>query len=369
MRRWMVLAAGLGALCAAAPGFAQWYVTGGGVYVSSDNARASDEDLGAYLGLGRYLGERFGVDLTYSGYDFDLDQGGKVDIDGFTLSGRFYLLGRDGTTPYIGLAAGLLDHDGPLGSDDDFHYDLLGGVSFKFSDRVGMHGELRYRFDSDDNSNPARDDFDDWLVSLGLTVALGAVEPKAQPARPAPAPAAPAPVEADSDGDGVPDSRDGCANTPRGVPVDSSGCPRDTDRDGVADDEDKCPDTAAGRIVGPDGCEKEVIIELNGVHFDFDKDTLRPDATTVLNKAVDILKSHPDVPVEVHGHTDWIGTDEYNQDLSERRAKRVYDYLVAHGIPASRLTWQGHGESMPIVSNDTDAGRARNRRVELRVGK
>ncbi len=360
MRRWMVLATGLGALCAAVPGSAQWYFTGGGVYVTSDNARASDEDLGGYLGLGRYLGERFGVDLTYSGYDFDLDQGGKVDVDGFTLSGRYYILGRDGTSPYIGLAAGSLDHDGPLGSGDDFHYDLLGGVSWKFSDRVGMHGELRYRFDSDDTSNPARDDFDDWLVSVGLTVALGAVEPKERPARPAPvaaaAPAAAAPA--------APATVAPAAPAPA-----APAAPRDGDRDGVADPQDDCPDTPAGRIVGPDGCEKEVIIELNGVHFDFDKDTQRPDATAILDKALDILQAHPDVPVEVHGHTDWIGTDEYNQDLSERRARRVYDYLVAHGIPASRLTWRGHGESMPIVSNDTDAGRARNRRVELRVGK
>jgi len=83
---------------------------------------------------------------------------------------------------------------------------------------------------------------------------------------------------------------------------------------------------------------------------------------------VDTLKRYPNVRVEVDGHTDSKGTDAYNQKLSERRAHGVYDYLSSHGVPASQISGErGFGESQPIDTNDTAAGRQRNRRVELKV--
>jgi OOP family OmpA-OmpF porin len=111
----------------------------------------------------------------------------------------------------------------------------------------------------------------------------------------------------------------------------------------------------------------EAVIELEGIHFEFDKATLKPEAMTVLDQAAALLKKHERVVVEVAGHTDSIGSEEYNQGLSERRATAVKDYLNSKGVRASRLTSRGYGESRPVASNDTDEGRAENRRVELIV--
>jgi outer membrane protein OmpA-like peptidoglycan-associated protein len=141
----------------------------------------------------------------------------------------------------------------------------------------------------------------------------------------------------------------------------------DLDGDGVPNEKDKCPNTRPGAVVDLDGCEVEAVIALEGVHFDFDKSTLRPEAIVILNEAAGLLKSQATVVVEIAGHTDSIGTEEYNQGLSERRAQAVKDYLESQGITATRLTARGYGETQPIASNDTEDGRALNRRVEMIV--
>jgi len=115
----------------------------------------------------------------------------------------------------------------------------------------------------------------------------------------------------------------------------------------------------------PPPVKKKIV--LRNVHFDFNKSTIRPDAVPVLNEAVEILKAQGGIAVIVEGHTDSVGTDAYNLKLSRRRADAVRQYLVKHGIPSSRITAEGFGESRPVASNDTADGRAQNRRVELRV--
>jgi outer membrane protein OmpA-like peptidoglycan-associated protein len=111
---------------------------------------------------------------------------------------------------------------------------------------------------------------------------------------------------------------------------------------------------------------KEKII-LRGVKFDFNKATLRPDALPILDQAAEALKEHGAINVTVEGYTDNIGSEVYNQRLSERRATAVRDYLAAHGVAAARMTVVGRGQADPVASNDTEDGRAQNRRVELRV--
>jgi len=106
-------------------------------------------------------------------------------------------------------------------------------------------------------------------------------------------------------------------------------------------------------------------IVLRGVNFDFDKSDIRPDAQVVLDSAAEILKENPSTRVEVAGHTDATGPDDYNQGLSERRARSVVNYLVDQGVSADRLTPTGSGESQPVADNGTRDGRAQNRRVEL----
>jgi OOP family OmpA-OmpF porin len=108
-------------------------------------------------------------------------------------------------------------------------------------------------------------------------------------------------------------------------------------------------------------------IVLRGVNFDFDKSNIRPDAAAILEDAARILRDEPDVRVSVDGHTDARGTDAYNDRLSERRAAAVVDRLVRLGVERSRLEPQGYGESRPVATNETEEGRAQNRRVELNV--
>jgi outer membrane protein OmpA-like peptidoglycan-associated protein len=104
---------------------------------------------------------------------------------------------------------------------------------------------------------------------------------------------------------------------------------------------------------------------LRGVNFDFNKATLQPAAHPILDEAAEMLKSNPDVNVEVRGYTDGVGSDGYNLRLSERRAETVKRYLVSRGVPASRLSTRGFGKADPVATNDTAVGRAQNRRVEL----
>jgi outer membrane protein OmpA-like peptidoglycan-associated protein len=108
-------------------------------------------------------------------------------------------------------------------------------------------------------------------------------------------------------------------------------------------------------------------IVLRGVNFDFNKSDIRPDSRPVLDEAADVLKEHPNVRLAVEGYTDDIGSDAYNEQLSVRRAEAVFRYLVNRGVAPERMEVVGYGESRPVANNDTEAGRAENRRVELRV--
>jgi OOP family OmpA-OmpF porin len=120
-------------------------------------------------------------------------------------------------------------------------------------------------------------------------------------------------------------------------------------------------------VVDLDGCEVEAVIALDNVHFAFDSAELTAEGKAILDKAAGLLKTHDKVVVEVAGHTDNVGSDEYNLQLSDRRAASVKSYLESQGITATRLTARGYGEAQPVASNDTAEGRALNRRVELIV--
>jgi len=164
----------------------------------------------------------------------------------------------------------------------------------------------------------------------------------------------------DSDGDGVYDYLDQCPNTPKGVKVDAKGCPLDTDGDGVYDYLDKCPGTPRGAKVDTRGCWV-----LKGVLFDTAKWNIKRQFYPVLEEVVPVLKANPSLNLRIEGHTDSRGSAEYNQRLSENRAKAVKNYLVKRGIKAGRLTTKGYSFTMPIAPNDTPDGMAKNRRVEL----
>jgi outer membrane protein OmpA-like peptidoglycan-associated protein len=113
------------------------------------------------------------------------------------------------------------------------------------------------------------------------------------------------------------------------------------------------------------GLEADGFVAVYGIHFDTDKADLKPGAAKTLEEVVKLLKSHPNLDVEIQGHTDSTGSDEHNLDLSRRRAATVKSYLLLYGISGERLTTTGFGESKPAGDNTTEEGRALNRRVEL----
>lgn len=115
--------------------------------------------------------------------------------------------------------------------------------------------------------------------------------------------------------------------------------------------------------------EVGTVVRLNNVFFDFDKWDLRPESFVELDRVVKLLKENPGIVIEMSAHTDSRGSDEYNFKLSDNRARSVMEYILSKGIPASRITSQGYGETKPVVDNDTDEHRQLNRRVEFKITK
>ena len=179
----------------------------------------------------------------------------------------------------------------------------------------------------------------------------------------------------DSDSDGVADTDDKCPNTPRGVTVyktgDKAGCPVDTDGDGVPDYLDKCANTPSGSKVDANGCivlfeAGKKSLTLQGVTFVTAKADLLPESSTALDRVAESLAANPDVKIAVEGYTDNRGGAVTNRKLSQARADAVRNYLISKGVPADNVTAKGFGSAKPVASNTAEAGRAQNRRVELR---
>ncbi|GAC1650158.1 MAG: hypothetical protein NVS4B3_08510 [Gemmatimonadaceae bacterium] len=194
---------------------------------------------------------------------------------------------------------------------------------------------------------------------------------------------APQPV-VDSDGDGVPDTIDRCPNTPKWVVVDRFGCPLapptpptppaavvvEAPRPVVAPIA-RCATPPAGTKVDADGCRilferNETTLTLRGVRFLSGRAQLLSSSRTALDTVALALLAHPDVQIEIAGHTDSRGKLAKNRRISQQRADAVLSYLALRGVPFERMTAKGYGSTQPIASNKTRLGREKNRRVELR---
>jgi outer membrane protein OmpA-like peptidoglycan-associated protein len=182
----------------------------------------------------------------------------------------------------------------------------------------------------------------------------------------------------DQDQDGVFDHLDECPDTPPNTMVDERGCEPDldTDLDGVVDRLDRCPSTAAGTTVDSVGCPVLFVVDeatqrveplvLQGVNFATGSSRLTQNSYAVLNVVGVSLLGHPEVRIEVGGHTDATGGYDLNMRLSRGRAEAVRAYLAQQGVPLSQMEARGYGPDQPIATNATTAGRSANRRVELR---
>jgi OOP family OmpA-OmpF porin len=336
----------------------RWYLTGSAGFNIQDNDRGTRNAPFGALGVGKFISSNWSLDgeLNYQNPNFDANQDLNWSQYGVSVDLRRHFIAEGRAwNPYALMGLGYQRSEEEFdatpntispGQRKDGNLAAKLGVGMQGDmGNYGVRAELAYRVDFDDQSvaAPDEDRFGDILASIGVIVPLGAAPVAAAPA-PAPAPAAPNCADSDDDGDGV------------------NNC------------DDKCPGSQAGQTIGPDGCPVPVSIDLKGVNFDYDKSNLRPDAVQILSEATEILKRYPELKVEVAGHTDSKGTDAYNQALSERRAKAVYDYLTSNGIDAARLQGpNGYGESRPIAPNtnpdgsDNPEGRAKNRRTELNV--
>lgn len=353
----------------------RWYITGSAGMNIQDNDRGTGNAPFGAIGFGKFFNPNwsFDIEMNYQNPKGDDARlcGGDFNCSAQDLNWSQYGISFDVRRHFIGegrswnpyLLAGLgyqreeIETGNAAITGDHPIEDTEGAAALKLGvglqgdvGRVGIRTELAYRAVGIDGTRaqllmddpaPENNDGEDWygdvLASVGIVVPLGP-EPEA--------PVAPAPVTPN------------CADS-------------DSDGDGVNDCDDKCPGSQAGQTIGPDGCPVPVSIDLKGVNFDFDKSTLRPDAIAILNEAIEILKRYPDLRVEVAGHTDECGTDEYNQGLSERRSRAVYDYLTSNGIDAGRMAGpNGYGESRPLEAlGDAFPGckSETNRRTELNV--
>lgn len=225
------------------------------------------------------------------------------------------------------------------------------GIKYKISEALSLKADVRHLVEFDDSDN-------NLLYTVGLAIPFGK---KAAPSAPASSEPMSKEMPKDSDNDGVYDSMDQCPATPAGAAVDSKGCEFDTDLDGVVNRLDKCPATPKGDIVDETGCSLKVNLNIN---FETDSAVINNSYQSKIKKFADFMKAFPSVKGKIEAHTDWVGSDAYNQKLSERRAASTVKALEAYGVESSRLSSQGFGESKPKATNSTKEGRAENRRVE-----
>jgi len=179
----------------------------------------------------------------------------------------------------------------------------------------------------------------------------------------------------DRDKDGFLDADDKCPDEP-GIAPDGCPPPPDSDGDGIIDKDDDCPlvPEVYNGYKDKDGCPDDLPKEIkydgrpiDGIFFEFNKDKIQKKSFKTLDEAIVVLKTFDDIRIEISGHTDDVGSEEANLDLSKRRAESVKKYMVDKGIDASRIETVGYGRSKPIDTGTSAKARAKNRRIEFRV--
>lgn len=368
-----------------------------------------DNGTGYRLGLGMFLRRTLSAEIHADINNYDLAGGGEADESSYGIDLLMFKSRNPGFAPFTLIGAGMTEVEGSGTNFKGNHVDIGMGFLSSFTEyRLGIRFDVRYRtahldqtsrnthsgiFNlglvvpfgsapiSDDDTDGVRDSNDNCPNTPSNTPVDSAGCPldsdndgviNAQDACPKTVAghevdARGCRIDQDSDGDGVNDRQDECPNTAQGINVGLNGCPIDDDLDGVPNDEDQCPNTAAGLEVDDKGCVIAQSAVLKGVNFEFNSATLTPNARRILDDVAAVWATQPELTAAVLGHTDWMGPADFNLKLSQQRANAVKTYLIAKGIPASKLTARGLGESRPIANNESELGRAENRRVELEV--
>ena len=395
----MLLGLALCAMSAAGTSFAAddtgaWYVSPMVQWTLLQRERPASDDAGFQVGLGKNFAPNWAAEINFSSGSFDGSNRNRLKLNQYSvdLIRKFGYLPDSKIQPYLLAGVGGID-DKLTGyaRSSTFAGEVGGGLLWAFghqegSKRLLLRTEAKYRKEFATTPYGASD-VGDTVFGVGLQYLFGAPTPARVVAPPAPTdsdhdgvtddldkcPGTPAGArvdangcEFDSDGDGVVDRLDQCPDTPKGTPVNSVGCPLDSDGDGVVDAQDRCPNTPKGDKVDVHGCTLAGEIKLPGVTFNTDSAVLLPESTSVLDEAVATLKKYPALVVEVDGHTDNRGSAKHNLVLSQKRAESVAAYLKDHGVN-NKMSAKGFGKTAPIADNKTEAGRAENRRVTLKL--
>lgn len=345
------------------------YVGISGMMYVPDSSRTADVGWGGRFHLGMPIKPRLSFELSGYGYRYDAEAL-LFNDEAFGLVGDLvYGFPRENWTPFLLGGLGyiyenvLYDEEGALSAD------IGVGAKLPVYKTLSLRVDARYQLVFNDLGSAGNDPMGDILLSMGLQVPLGFFM-KDEPPLPAPAPVQidVRGCDLDCDQDGVDNAVDECPQTPDGVAVGINGCPPDEDDDGAPDYLDQCPETPRGLAVDAEGCvlPGELIV-LTEVFFEFDSSDLTASSRSSLEKVAVALRGQPGIKVEVRGHTDARGSEVYNLELSQGRASVVRNYLVSKGVPGPDIIARGYGESQPVASNETEEGRANNRRVELKV--
>ena len=371
------------------------YVNGSLQFEFPDAVRHSKDGLGFQVGGGWPLTDHSAIELNYYSLrrSRDIDDGRDYQLGVFP--NYVYDFGLFGFSqpylpnfkPYVLAGPGYVRDDTSGSVHNHFGVDAGGGLLFPlhignwdWGWSVRTEAGVIASYNRGESSDSGAASLWDWHINLGLQIPLTPFFKPHHAAAPVPSECSTSVVNpvtgrsdcvADSDGDGVPDNLDQCPGTPPGTKVDEKGCPTDTgkdsDNDGVPDALDQCPNTPPGVQVDAKGCAVEQTVVMQDVNFESNSAVLTGQAAKVLDGVVAALRGQPNIRIEIGGHTDSTGAAVFNLILSQQRAESVRQYLISHGIDGGRLTTQGYGDTKPVASNKTEAGKAQNRRVEFKI--
>lgn len=235
----------------------------------------------------------------------------------------------------------------PLFENDDDGFVQYGiGLKYWVNDNFALKAEARHGITFEGNNN--------LFYTLGFTIPLGK---KAEPI-PAPVVTTPQPQPQQAVTQMI------VQEEPK--PLVAVVVNEDHDNDGVPNVQDKCPQTQSNIVVGDDGCAK--VIRLH-VSFDFDKYEISSEQLAKIKEVADFMQANSHYTVALHGHTDAKGSEAYNEKLGAKRAEAVAKVLIRSGIAKERIVTKSFGETAPIFDNDTEEGRAQNRRVDANFNK